>query len=170
MSTLAREALRVGSFGEAQPGMVFFALRHEHNKSVPAIFPADAWEFDVRMKSRSTSRETWEVIRWTVTVSRWPAQPLFEAAITASLHALLDAHAVVAWVGLPTSFAAPPALFVAEYMHGPVLVAATPDSPNPGVLELDAPLSPLTDDACSGLRQASQGLARAHPPGWVRLG
>ena len=170
MSIPAREHLRIGALGEQQLGIVFYGLRHRGSKDVFGEFPFEAWDVEVSIEDALTLGETWEAICWTVTVTSWPIQEQFERSVTASLHALLEAGAVVAWVGLPESFLAPPELFVSELMSGPVLAAVTPDSPTPNVFALDGPLSPMTNDECSALRQATQGLARAHPPGWVRLG
>lgn len=156
----AREVLTVIADGEFRSGVIAYGLRQSARTETP-LFPHSAWPDGTSVEEYVLRGENWQVIRWDIEISSWPVGEAWEQVVKRTLSALLEAEAVVAWLGQEGVFSDPPDLFKPEYMTGGVLGAMTDSGELVLSMKPDEPLRSLTDSQLLQLRVASKGLSDA---------
>jgi hypothetical protein len=158
-SAPAREVLQVVWKGEFAPGVIAYGLRESETNLQP-VFPFHLWPSEIDVGDWLLHGERWEILMWEIQVDRWPDPRAWKGVVKETLGRLIEAKAVVAWLGSEGGpFADPPDLFMPEHMTGGVLAALTDSGDFLCPLDLDAPLRRLPDSEMLTLRLASRGLA-----------
>lgn len=160
-SRLARESLVVVVDGDEVPGITIYGLAGLGG-SRRAVFPADAWIGAPLVDEFILRGDSWEIVTWDVPILVWPRVDEMRTAVRVSLAALVDAGCSVSWIGaegLP--FCDPPQLFDPDCMSGGVLAWMTAQRGFDCALNPDDPITPISDQHLSMLRQYARGLADA---------
>jgi hypothetical protein len=161
VTLLARDAMTIFVEGDEVPGIIVYGLLGAGTaRSVD--FPSSVWVGAPDPGQFRLFGSRWQVLTWEVPVDVWPVGDRWTAAIRATLKAMLDRGARVAWIGaegLP--FCDPPELFDPGCMSGGVLAWMTDVGDFSCPLDPDVPLDPVGDDVLRQLRGHAQGLADA---------
>ena len=156
-----REALKIFVDGEETPGLIVYGLRQRDGPAA-AGFPADVWIAPPEPSDFTLYGEAWEVLLWEVPIPIWPTPVEMQAALSATLGALIEAGSRVAWIGaegLP--FCDPPELLDPHCMSGGVLAWMTDTGVADCFIDPDASILPVGDDVLLALRMHAAGLADA---------
>jgi len=160
MSVPAREGLTVFFDGEERPGVIFYALARPGTTN-SVVFPIGLWPRGEARPFR-LGGESWEVHGWDLALGEWPRGIDWTRAVHDTLKSLVDAGAVVAWVGAEgCPFSDPPDLLSPEWMSGGVLAAITSAGEFICAIDPDLPVQALSDDELASLRRHARGLADA---------
>jgi hypothetical protein len=155
----ARETLTIVANGEIHAGVIAYGLRSAATR-VRANFPFHAWPEEISLNEGSLHGQAWEVLLWEIQIDRWPERHAWKDAIKETLADLVDAGAVVAWLGSEGHpYVDPPDLFKPEHMTGGVLAALTKAGEFWSPFDPDMPAGTLSDDDLLRLRAASKGLS-----------
>jgi hypothetical protein len=158
-STRARDALVVIIDGEEVPGITIYGLARP-GAWRPVVFPAGVWIGDASADEFVLHGDAWEIPTWDLPILVWPTVDGMAAALRVSLGAVIESGCSVAWVGaegLP--FCDPPQLFDPGCMSRGVLAWMTAQGQFECALDPNGPISPITDQQLSMLRQYARGLA-----------
>lgn len=162
MSVPAREGLTVFFDGEERPGVIFYALARQGITS-SVVFPIGLWPSG-EVKSFRLGGETWEVHGWDLALGEWPRGRDWTRSVHDTLKSLVDAGAVVTWVGAEgCPYSDPPHLLSPTWMSGGVLAAMTSTGEFICAVDPDLPVLALSDDELVSLRLHARGLADATP-------
>lgn len=160
MSVPAREGLTVFFDGDEVPGVIFYALARPGTMS-SIVFPIGLWPRGEARPFR-LGGESWEVHGWDLALGEWPRGRDWTRAVHDTLNSLVDAGAVVAWVGAEgCPFRDPPYLLSSEWMSGGVLAAITSAGRFICAVDPDLPVQALSDDELVSLRRHARGIADA---------
>jgi hypothetical protein len=156
---LTKESLTIFVDGEEVPGVIVYGLlapRSEQN----VTFPSDAWIASPEVEDFSLYGEGWKVLTWEVPVVLWPPAQQFQAAVRATLEAMVERGSRVAWIGAEgVPYCDPPDLFSPHCMSGGVLAWMTDSGDCSYSLNPDGPLTPVGDEVLLQLRHHARGLA-----------
>jgi hypothetical protein len=161
MATLTENALGVFWEGEEAPGVIAYGLWTPAIEREPA-FPGDVWPTGTKHRASTMagpwadepweSSTPWEILRWDVLVPTWPQAANWAATLRATLKALIDAGANVAWFAIEGAFAEPPELFDQAKMPEGVWAAMTSDGRFMCHAEIGEPFRLLSNDELAELR------------------
>jgi hypothetical protein len=158
-STLARDSLVVIADGDEVPGITIYGLARRGGWGL-VVFPAHVWFGEPAVDEFVLRGDAWEIPTWDLPILIWPAVDGMAAALRVSLAAVIESGCSVAWVGaegLP--FCDPPQLFDPRCMSGGVLAWMTAAGDFGCGLDPNGPISPISDQQLSMLRQYAHGLA-----------
>lgn len=105
--------------GEEVNGVIAYGYWKGHIREEPR-FPQQAWNEGTLYRTSRLRGEGWEVCLWDVRVLHWSFPQSWEDTLKATLTAMMDAGAKVAWCGLEGFFVDPPDLFKPGVMSGSV--------------------------------------------------
>jgi hypothetical protein len=151
-----RDSLGIFFKGEERPGVAvygYFAAR----PAAPVAAPLHAWTPHARCASFELGHGTWWVAMWEIAVETWPADDAWRPTLAATLGALVDAGARVAWCAVDEALAEPPLLLAPAAMSDRVYAAMTADRALLGGSALDAPFALLGDDELERLNAVALG-------------
>lgn len=157
----AREILTIVADGEFRSGVIAYGLRRT-GTSKKASFPSQSWPQEIEVAENVLHGDNWEVVRWDIQVDQWPQREDWKDVVEETLASLIEAGAVVAWLGQEGFFVDPPDLFNPEHMTGAVLAAMTDSGEFLCPIDPEKPLRSLSDSELMELRSASRGLADAN--------
>ncbi|MGW6199687.1 hypothetical protein ACWF0M_26285 [Kribbella sp. NPDC055110] len=158
-SRLARDSLVVVVDGDEVPGLTIYGLARRGGWG-PVVFPAHVWFGEPEVDEFVLRGDAWEIPTWDLPILVWPTADGMEAALRVSLAAVIESGCAVAWVGaegLP--FCDPPQLFDPGCMSTGVLAWMTAQGQLECALDPNEPISPISDQQLSMLRQYARGLA-----------
>jgi hypothetical protein len=94
----AREVLTVIAHGEFRPGIIAYGLR-DSTANRKASFPYEIWPEQIEVNEYLLHGDRWQVVRWDIQIDRWPQAQGWQDVVRGTLASLIDAGAVVAWLG-----------------------------------------------------------------------
>ncbi|RZT07407.1 hypothetical protein EV649_8114 [Kribbella sp. VKM Ac-2569] len=157
--TRARDALVVIVDGDEVPGISIYGLGRRGAWG-PVVFPVHVWFGEPAVDEFVLHGDAWEIPTWDLPILVWPTVDGMAAALRVSLAAIIESGCSVAWVGaegLP--FCDPPQLFDPGCMSRGVLAWMTADGQFGCGLDPDGPISPISDQQLTMLREYARGLA-----------
>lgn len=129
----------------------------------------DSWPMSVVPGSFRLGGSGWEVFAWEIAIETWPELSDWIVSARATLEALVDAGAPVAWMAPEGFFCDPPDLFAPDCMSGAVIASLVADGSFLCPIDAEGRLVGISDADLLVLRQSSPGLAYLPPDGDVEI-